>query len=203
MKISIISGSHRKHGQSLKVARYVQQLLDKGLSDESWLLSLAGNPLPLWDEGVWDGDPEWEARLNPMRKHLAASDGFVIISPEYHGQAPAALKNFFLLFGKAQLGHKPALIISVSSGRGGSYPVAELRMSSYKNSRIVYIPDHVIVRDVENVLNEDAKDNDAPSDSYYRERIQWSLGILREYAQALKAVRASGVTDHDAFKTGM
>jgi len=203
MKISIISGSHREHGQSLKVARYVQQLLDKGLCDESWLLSLAGNPLPLWDEGVWDGDPEWEARLNPMRKHLAASDGFVIISPEYHGQVPAALKNFFLLFGKAQLGHKPALIISVSSGRGGSYPVAELRMSSYKNCRIVYIPDHVIVRDVENVLNEDAKDNDASSDSYYRKRIQWSLGILCEYAQALKAVRASGVTDHDAFKTGM
>ncbi len=46
------------------------------------------------------------------------------------------------------------LIVAVSSGAGGAYPVAELRMSSYKNSRICYIPEQIIIRDVENVLNE-------------------------------------------------
>jgi hypothetical protein len=39
------------------------------------------------------------------------------------------------------------LIIAVSGGAGGgAYPVAELRMSSYKNSRICYLPEHLIVR---------------------------------------------------------
>jgi NAD(P)H-dependent FMN reductase len=203
MKITIISGSHREDAQSMKVARYIQEQLDKGLCDESWLYSLSGNPLPLWDEGVWDKTPEWERLLNPIRAQLADSDGFVVIAPEWHGQVPAGLKNFFLLFGKNELGHKPALIVSVSAGRGGAYPVAELRMSSYKNSRICYIPEHVIVRDVERVLNTVPDENDVASDEFYRERIVWSLRMLREYALALRAVRGSGITVNDKFKNGM
>ena len=113
------------------------------------------------------------------------------------------LKNFFLLFGQNELGHKPALIISVSAGDGGAYPVAELRMSSYKNNRLCYIPEHVIVRHVEKVLNDDEKENDARSDGYYRQRITWALSILKQYADALKNVRLSGATETDKFKNGM
>ena len=203
MKIAIISGSHRENAESLKVARVIQQYLDDGICDESWLFSLSGNPLPLWDQGIWDGDPQWKERLTPIREQLASSDGFVVISPEWHGQVPAGLKNFFLIFGKNELGHKPAMIVTVSNGDGGAYPVAELRMSSYKNSRICYIPEHVILRKVEKVLNDDPADNDERSNSYYRERLQWSLKILKEYAQALKQVRESGVTATDKFKNGM
>ncbi|MCW8855258.1 MAG: NAD(P)H-dependent oxidoreductase, partial [Gammaproteobacteria bacterium] len=152
---------------------------------------------------VWDGDPKWDELLPSIREDLSSSDGFVIISPEYHGQVPAGLKNFFLLFGKNELGHKPAMIVTVSSADGGSYPVAELRMSSYKNSRICYIPEHVIVRHVEKVLNEKPEDNDASADGYFRERIEWSLNILKEYAVALKQVRDSGVTATDKFGNGM
>ena len=163
MKISIINGSHRLNSQSLKVANYIQTLLNGGISEQSWLFSLAGNPLPLWDQGVWDGDLEWTQLLTPIKEQLASSDAFVVVSPEWHGQVPAGLKNFFLLLGKNELGHKPALIVSVSSGEGGAYPVAELRMSSYKNSRICYIPEHVIIRHAEKILNENPSENDSRS----------------------------------------
>ena len=79
--------------------------------------------------------------LSPISNKLASSDAFIVISPEWHGMAPAGLKNFFLMWGKGELAHKPALIITVSSGDGGSYPVAELRMSSYKNNRICFLPE--------------------------------------------------------------
>lgn len=203
MKITLISGSHREEAQTLKVARYIQRTLENGICEETALVNLASNPLPLWDMGVWDGDEAWARRLDPIRAELASSDGFVVLSPEWHGQVPAGLKNFFLLFGRNELGHKPALIVTVSSGDGGAYPVAELRMSSYKNSRICYLPEHVIVRHVESVLNEDAADNNASADEYFRARIDWSLGILREYAVALRQVRASGVTATDRFRNGM
>ena len=203
MKISVINGSHRENSQSLKVAKYIQTLLDGGISEHSWLFSLRGNPLPLWDEGVWDGEPKWKTLLTPIKEQLASSDAFVVISPEWHGQVPAGLKNFFLLFGKNELGHKPALIVSVSSGDGGAYPVAELRMSSYKNSRICYIPEHVIIRHVEKVLNDNSQDNDARSDPYIRERLQWALKVLKQYGTALKQVRESGVAESDKFKNGM
>ena len=201
MKIAIISGSHRHQSQSFKVAKYIEQSLNEG--DETWLYSLEGNPLPLWDEGVWDGEKKWLELLTPIKEQLSSSDAFVIITPEWHGQVPAGLKNFFLLFGKAELGHKPALIVSVSSGAGGSYPVAELRMSSYKNNRLCYIPEHLIIRDVESILNEDESKNNQHSDSYIRERLEWTLNILKEYAIALKLVRESGAIETKKFNDGM
>ncbi len=203
MKISVISASHRENSQSLKVARHIQRTLEKDICEETWLYSLQGNPLPLWDQRVWENDPEWNSILAPLKEQLASSDGFVFVVPEWHGQVPAGLKNFFLLFSKYELGHKPALIVTVSSADGGSYPVAELRMSSYKNNRICYIPDHLIIRHVEKVLNEDPKDNDSGADGYFRERIEWNLKVLKEYAIALKQVRASGIIHNDKFKNGM
>ncbi len=204
MKIMLISGSHRHNSQSEKVARYVaQSLLDNGQATATEVFSLAGNPLPLWDEGIWNGDANWQALLNPLSEKLAASDGFVIVSPEWHGQVPAGLKNFFLLWGAGELAHKPALIVSVSSSDGGAYPVAELRMSSYKNNHICYIPEQLIVRNVESVLNDDESKNNPQADRYFRDRIVYAGGILSAYATALRGVRDSGVTHTDVFRFGM
>ncbi len=204
MKITIISGSHRLHSQSRKVADHIRRtLLEEQLADQAETFSLEGNPLPFWDEGVWNADPGWEERLAPLRALLRESDGFVIVSPEWHGQVPSGLKNLFLLVGKQEVGHKPALIVTVSSADGGAYPVAELRMSSYKNNRILYIPEQVIVRHVEKVLNPDPADNDPDADGYFRRRILWSLKVLRAYAEALGPVRESGVVWSDEFGFGM
>ncbi len=202
MKIGIISGSHRNPSQSEKVASYIQQqLMDQSI--ETWLFTLADNPLPLWDQSIWENDESWNSRLDPIKKELSGCDGFVVIAPEWHGQVPAGLKNFFLMFSRFELGHKPAMIVAVSSGDGGAYPVAELRMSSYKNNRLCYIPEQLIVRNVEKVLNEDASTNDESADSYYRERIDWALGILKGYSKALKSMRETTQIFHDKFGNGM
>ncbi|WP_298611027.1 NADPH-dependent FMN reductase [uncultured Thiothrix sp.] len=202
MQITIISGSHRHNSQSEKVAKHVQTVLTaQGIQAE--IFSLAGNPLPLWDESIWDKTSQWSQVLAPLSAQLAASDAFVIITPEWHGQVTSGLKNFFLLWGKNELAHKPALIIAVSSSTGGVYPVAELRMSSYKNNRICYLPEHIIIRQVTNVLNEDATTNDSETDAYYRKRIHWALGILERYAQALAPVRAADGLFNEEFRNGM
>ncbi|MFW2439353.1 MAG: NADPH-dependent FMN reductase [Arenicellales bacterium] len=204
MKIAVISGSHRINSQSEKVSRVIQRMLnDKDKSIDTWLFNIAGNPLPLWEEDIWNKDPAWEELLNPIREALQSCDGLVIVAPEWHGQVPAGLKNFFLMLSRFDVGHKPAMIVTVSSADGGSYPVAELRMSSYKNNRILYIPEHVIVRNVESVLNDDSSTNDKDADGYFRERISWTLDVLLAYAVALKPVRESGVTLHDSFGNGM
>ena len=204
MKITVICGSSRKQAQSLKVSRYIEQVLNQQeVCDETWLYALTDNPLPLWDESIWAADPAWQERLEPVSKQLASSDAFVIVVPEWHGQAPSGLKNFFLMWGKGELAHKPALIVAVSSADGGAYPVAELRMSSYKNNRICYIPEQVIIRNVESVLNDNPADNNLDADRYFRDRIFYALRILAGYADALGAVRQSGVTDLSLYKNGM
>ena len=202
MKIGIISGSHRNPSQSDKVANYINGCLTDSHT-ETWQYSLANNPLPLWDQSIWENNPDWVERLAPIKKSLTECDGFIIISPEWHGQVPSGLKNFFLLFSNKELGHKPAMLVSVSSGDGGAYPIAELRMSSYKNNRICYIPEHLILRHVESILNENDEDNNSKPHKYYQARINWALDILIGYANALKPMRETTQLFDDKFNNGM
>lgn len=204
MKISIISGSHRSPSQSEKVGSYIETLFkDKYASVEPYLYSLGDNPLPLWDQSVWESDKTWQDRLNPLKQQFSSSDAFVIISPEWHGQVPSGLKNLFLLFSRFEFGHKPALIVTVSSSTGGTYPVAELRMSSYKNNRLCYIPENLIIRNVEDVFNSNPDDNDQKSHDYYTARLQWCADILIAYGSALRTVRENTSIHHDDFGNGM
>jgi NAD(P)H-dependent FMN reductase len=204
MKIAIVSGSHRNPSQSLKVANFIKVTLEQQkLCDEAELINLGDNPLPLWEESIWSGDEKWQALLNPLHAKLQSADAFVIVTPEWHGQVPAGLKNFFLLCGSKEVGHKPAMLVSLSSVDGGAVPIAELRMSSYKNNRICYIPEQIVVRNVETVLNENPEDNNTEADAYFRERINWALAILNQYALAFTQIRASGLTFKEEFANGM
>ena len=205
MKLGIICGSHRHESQSEKVARHIERrLIEEGHCDETWLFSLAGNPLPFWEEAIWEGDPEWQQRMQPISEQLAACDGFVVVSPEWHGMVPAGLKNFFLIWtGGGELAHKPALIVTVSVADGGSYPVAELRMSSYKNNRLCYLPEHLIIRYVDTVFNDDPAENKASAQPYFEARLSYCLNLLREYATAFRGIRASGAASLEDYSSGM
>lgn len=206
MKIGIISGSHRNPSQSEKVARYAHSQLESNeLCDDIFFFTLADNPLPFWDEGLWNGDQRWEEAIGELREELKSCDAFIVVSPEWHGMVPAGLKNFFLLWpGSGELAHKPALIITVSGGAGGgAFPVAELRMSSYKNSRICYLPEHLIVRNAGSVFNDDESVNDGKSQEYLHDRLMYCLEMLREYALAFQQIRASGKTSLETYTNGM
>lgn len=205
MKIGIISGSHRPPSQSGKIARYIENaLLAQHLCDTTWLYDLGGNPLPLWEESIWEGDKQWQDILTPLSEQLKSCDGFVIVSPEWHGMVPAGLKNFFLMWtAGGELAHKPALIVTVSTADGGSFPVAELRMSSYKNSRICYLPEHLIIRYADTVFNSDPTQNKPSAQEYFENRLTYCLEMLREYALAFRQIRASGKTALTTYTSGM
>ena len=202
MKYAIISGSHRVNSQSGKVARFIAARL-AALNPEasSYLLDLGKTPLPLWDESIWQGDPTILSLWKPIADELKTSDAAIVIAPEWGGMVPPALKNFFLFAADGSLYHKPGLIVGVSASRNGAYPVAELRVSSYKNTHVQYISEHVIVRQVGDVLNEETPQTD--DDISLRKRLDYSLSVLAEYAKALQAVRASGVLNRKDYPFGM
>ena len=205
MKTQIISGSHRENSQSMKVATYLAKVIDqKGGSAK--ITDLHHGALPLWDEKVWAGDPAWKALWDPIATDLRAADSLIIVTPEYAGMASPAIKNFFLFCGGDLIAHKPTMLVSVTSSLfNGAYPIQELRGSSYKNSRPLFVPDHVIVRDAEKVLNDvDPSAKPAnPTDEFTRKRIDFSVNMLSEYAKAMKAVRESTALNYKEFPFGM
>lgn len=200
MKLAIISGSHRAEAESDRISRVLSDRAGgTGGFNQIDMLSLSQNPLPLWDESIYSGSEKWKALLAPWRQTLKEADAFVFVVPEWNGMVPAAVKNFFLLFGAVQLGHKPGLIVSVSAAHNGAYPVAELRMSSYKNCRICYLPEHLIIRNVADAFTS----TNSEADRLLEERADYCLRLLGEYAKALTRVRESGVVDHKKFMNGM
>ncbi len=203
MKIAIISGSHRENSQSYKVSQYIDRLLQQKTNPiDTYVFDLANNPLALWDESVWNNGDYWQQHWQPIATELQSCEGLIVVSPEWSGMVPAGLKNFFLLTSKQELGHKPGLIVTVSSGYGGAYPVNELRTSSYKNTYLCYIPDHVIIRFVEKMLNNDAQ-AESEEDQYIRQRLAYATDMLIAYSNALTSVRESGTIDFKTYPFGM
>lgn len=193
MKLKIITGSNRKQSNSGKIAGIITERCQNSVFSEVNELNFAETDIPFWDEEYYTKSERWAPIKKDVITPMRDDDAFVIITPEYSGMATALLKNLFLLCSPKEMGHKPALIVSVSSGIGGSYPVAELRMSSYKNTRLCYIPDHIIVR----------KADDFNEESTTSARLSYSLELLGEYAKALQGVRDSGVINTKDFPNGL
>ncbi len=198
----VVGGSHRQESESSRVAEYVAADLariDSTLVVDSF--SLSGNPLPLWDESVWQETSSLAALWQPIRDRMRQANAFVFVVPEWAGMVPPGLKNLLLFTSSQEVGHKPVLLIGVSANRGGSYPLSELRTSGYKNNRLLVIPEQILVQDVADMLVGDSPAN--KRDAWIRKRITFASRLLLEYGKAVGSIRASGLTDNADFPYGM
>lgn len=193
MCITLIAGSNRPDAQSSRVAEYLAQRL-QALGAETDIIDLASEPLPLWPTEA--ADSPWPGFAEKLR----AAQAVVVITPEWHGMACPALKNLFLYAGRRELAHKPGLLVAVSGGQGGAYPIAEMRSSSYKNCRLCYLPEHLIIRHVESVLGDTVNGED---DQRIRTRADWSLQLLLDYATAMRDLHEKHRTPPPDFMNGM
>ena len=199
MKISIISASHRINSQSKRISSLLLDNISKIYDNlDTFVLDLADAALPLWTPKKKDGKGVWGETWNSISSNLNNSDGFILVVPEYGGMATPAAKNIFLLCGNGELAHKPGLIVSVSSGNGGAYPISELRSSSYKNTHIMWIPENIIIRNVEE-FNPGAHGKNIPE--WLDNRIHYVLKLLLTYASNMKPIRE--IVNRKDFGNGM
>jgi len=202
MHYVLISGSHRPNSQSFKITEWLSKKLEENQNTTD-IISLSGNPFPFWDESFWNKDSELTAKMQPTIARIAKADGYIIVSPEWSGMAPSGLKNIFLYLDSKTVGHKPALLVSVSAGNGGSYPIAELRMSSYKNTKINYIPDHLIIRNCRDVMNSMEPNAEIKSDIFIQDRAKYTLNILEIYTKAFVVIRENENLQNEKYEYGM
>lgn len=195
MKLLIISSSQGTPSNSARIGGYISNLAaDVGFSLDS-KVDLVTLNLPFWD-----GSQDRHSILNwpELEVSLKEADALVLITPEWNGTASPMLKNFLMMCPENITSHKPAMLVSVVNGVNGAYPVAELRMNAFKNNKILPIPEHVIVRDVEEFV-------DAPKNKENRtlQRFLYSLDMLKHYAIALKPVQQAYQNYNEEFDYGM
>lgn len=196
---TIISGSTRAESSCSAASAYIKTVLEeRDPGSAVGLVDLARTALPAWREEFWSDEAVDETWAG-VSKQMQESDAIVLVVPEWNGMVPPALMNVFLLASRGELSHKPALIVSISSGSGGAHPVSMLRAFGYKNNQVCYVPDHVVIR------GGLARQLTAESEEvgYIRERLEYSLDVFRVYAEAFKLIRRDAPIDLEAYPYGM
>jgi NAD(P)H-dependent FMN reductase len=124
--IPVILGSVRRKRESIKIARFALGCLQEFGCVQTELLDLKEMNLPIMEERLrFRNDPPPSVVLFSSR--IKQADSIVIVSPEYNGGYPGALKNA-LEYLKDEYRRKPFGIITVSAVEtGGILCLAALR----------------------------------------------------------------------------
>ena len=114
MIITIIQGGPRAQSQTATVATYLAAQLNANPDvSKVEFLDIREYNFPVYGAGSPGKD-----RLEDFRTALQHADGILIVSPEYNGRMPGALKNTLDYF-RPEYTKKPMAAVTVSSGPFG------------------------------------------------------------------------------------
>jgi NAD(P)H-dependent FMN reductase len=147
MIISVIIGSTRQGRFSEKPAQWILQELRKREAIQARLLDLRDFPMPFFDQPLppaMPGRPPYEQEVvKNWTAQIAASDGFVFVTPEYNFGPAAVLKNA-IDWVYPEWNRKAAAYVSYGSAMGARAvqqlreTAIELQMAPIRSS--VHIP---------------------------------------------------------------
>ena len=127
MTISVIVGSTRQGRFSEKPAQWILEHLRKREGIEGRLLDLRDFPMPFFDQPMppaMPGRPPYEHDVvQKWTAQIAASDGFIFVTPEYNYSMPGVLKNAIDWASRPPdqpFAGKPVAIMGAAAGMAGS-----------------------------------------------------------------------------------
>ena len=129
--ISIISSSIRPDRKSHNVALYFKNYLTEHDLAKVEILDLKEYNFPLF-ENTLKTQKNPSPQLLDFAKKIKATDGIIIVTPEYNGSFPASLKNAIDVLYDEWHG-KPISIVTVSAGVfGGTQALVALQFVLWK-----------------------------------------------------------------------
>ena len=179
LRIPVLLGSVRRGRQSLRVARFACDRL-QGAGAEAPLLDLAEYTLPIMEERLHllDDPPPGLVRFSTA---ILEADAVVVVSPEYNGSMPGALKNA-LDYIHGEWNRKPVGIVTVSAGGFGGVQVhyfLQLLFLRLKALPVAGMP----VSNVSRTFSEDGE----PMEDRYEKSFAGFIETLEWYTRAINA----------------
>ena len=180
MNITIIVGSVRTGRKSPLAAKYLERELLKNEKVSSvTYLDIADYNFPIMEErnSVLEVKPN---RMDEFSQKLNEADALVIVSPEYNGSMPGALKNTLDYF-YAELSKKPIGLLTVSSGNLGGINVHHDLQKFVLHIRAYAVPMKYLLTNINNAFDE----NGDPTDEHF---IKGTAGFINELTWLTEAV---------------
>lgn len=152
--IVIISGTNRPGSNTRKVTAHVESIY-KSLGVETQLLDLTELPPEIFSASSYAEKP---AGFSKFTSAILASDGVVIVTPEYNGGIPGVLKYFIdMLPFPESFERRPVCFVGLAAGIWGALrPVEQLQaIFGYRNALI--FPERVFMPGIGKLLDASGK----------------------------------------------
>ncbi len=177
--IAIISASVRDGRKSHGVALYFQNYIKENNLATSEILDLKAYNFPIFSERLkFQKNPD--AATVEFAEKIKKADGVLIVTPEYNGGYPAALKNATDLLGEEWL-RKPVAIATVSGGDfAGSQVITSLLFSLWKIGAWVVAAKFQVPK-----VQDNYDDNGTPKDKEGTDKR--AAGFIKELLWAMEA----------------
>src|ERR1041384_3432806 len=149
--VAIISGTNRPNSNTRKVTARVEAIY-KSLGVEFQLLDLADMPPEIFSPASYAEKP---AAFKKFTDAILASDGVVIVTPEYNGGIPGVLKYIIdMLPFPDSFEHRPVCFVGLAMGIWGALrPVEQLQaIFGYRNALI--FPERVFLPQINSLLDD-------------------------------------------------
>ena len=152
--IVIISGTNRPGSNTRKVTAHVEAIY-KTLGVKTQLLDLAEMPPEIFAPTSYAEKP---VAFKKFTDAILASDGLVIVTPEYNGSVPGVLKYFIdMLPFPESFEQRPVCFVGLAAGIWGALrPVEQLQaIFGYRNAYI--FPERVFMPGIGKLLDASGK----------------------------------------------
>ena len=155
MNITIVSGSPRPNSVTVRVARYLQNELDKQYPGHHIrLVDVRSWPLGML-ENVWGSPAETPEEFRPLTEIMFTTQAFIIVTPEYNGSYTPAMKNLFDHFPKQS--RKVFGLVTASPGAMGGMRAAMQLQQMVAAFFGILSPHMLITPAVDKKFNENAE----------------------------------------------
>lgn len=124
-RILVVSGSARLDSHVHELVRIASEVAESAAA-EVQILRLHELALPVMRNG--DADQDALPAVQSARARADWADGFILVTPEYHGSMSGCLKNWFD-FLYAELAGKFAGVLAVTGGGGGDMSITAVKTS--------------------------------------------------------------------------
>jgi NAD(P)H-dependent FMN reductase len=177
----IIAGTDRPDSKTLKLAYYIQGLY-KEQGENVEIIDLIEVKEHLHTGPHYGKE---HSGLQPYLDKLVASEGLIVICPEYNGSMPGALKYFIdhMKFPET-FEYRPVCFIGLGWMFGGLRPVEHLQqIFGYRNAFIY--PERIFITNAPKVLN----DQGEPQDEMIKKLLVKQISGFRNFVSALSAFK--------------
>jgi len=122
MGVLVISGGDGIEGSTGIVAQaIVARIKSKGMDCDVFRNDIINLPL-VGSPGCWDSES-----VSEYRRIVESSEGFILITPEYHGTMSSTMKLQLDWLGKDQVGGKPFALVSMLGGVSNTSSLNHMR----------------------------------------------------------------------------